>query len=230
MTAQELIASSLRLCGAIAGGEVPTADEFEDALAVLRDILEGWTVEGLTPHATLDQTFELTPQVATYTIGPLATWDGYRPIRIRAVTIDGCPVPLTRIQYNATYPVATVMIDPCLVEQGGSITLTSELAFVLPDESVDELLLPPGYIGAIRHALAVMLAPEYGLDVMPAVGQAAVKLKADLKRANIKHTAMRAPIELQGRSWLADIGFGGPAVSGGGSGDMLIDGGEVFIP
>lgn len=183
MTAQELIASSLRLCGAIAGGEVPTADEFEDGLDSLRDILEHWTVEGLTPHATLDQTFAITDGVTTYSIGPGATWAGYRPVRVKGVVIDGCPVPLARITYNATFPTATITIPEGSV---GTAVITSELAFTLPDSSTDALLMPPGYMLALRFALASDLGPEYGLPLDAVLQGKANAYKADIKRPNIK--------------------------------------------
>ena len=216
MTAQELIAASLRLNGAIAGGETPTADEYEDALEVLQDILEHWTVEGLTPHAVLDQTFTSTSGVTTYTIGPGATWDGYRPVRVKAVTVNGCPFRLSDIQYNATYPVATITIPSSW--DSAQVVVTSELAFTKPTESTDELLLPPGYRGALKHALAVRLAPEYGLEVMPAVAAGAAQLKAELKRANIRHQEMRTRPELQPPpyvdTWIGSDGSPGSSTSG----------------
>ena len=200
MTAQEIIASSLRLCGAIAGSEVPTADEFEDGLAALRDILQNWTTEGLTPFATLDQTFTLVAGVRSYTLGPGATWDGYRPVRLRAITVNGCPVDTTRIDYNAGYPVATVtFLDDW---RDASVTLTSEVAFTLPDDSTDELLLPPGYLLALRFALASDLAPEYGMDVRGDIEDKVRRYTADLKRANIKRKEIAvAPEMLQSSSW-----------------------------
>lgn len=193
MTAQELIASSLRLCGAIAGGEVPTASEFDDGLAALRDILESWTTEGLTPFSTLDQTFQITDGVRSYTIGPGATWNGYRPVRIKAAKIGGAPVPVSQIEYSAAYPIAVVTLPEL---SSGDAVLTSEVAFVLPDSSTDELAVPPGYILALRFALASDLAPEYGLGVDPAIERKAINYKAALKRANIRGDVMPTAPEM----------------------------------
>lgn len=198
MTAQELIASSLRLCGAIAGEETPTATEYDDALAVMHDVLENWTIEGLTPNATLDQTFTITAGVQTYTIGPGATFDGYRPSRIRAVKISGQPIPLVDVQYNATYPVATITFPD---GYSGPVVITSELEFVKPDDSTDDLLLPPGYLLALRFELAVVLAPEYGLEPRADISQMASNYKADLKRLNIKDQRATVDDALLPRRW-----------------------------
>lgn len=46
-TAQSIVTRSLRLIGAIESGETPSAEDAQDALAALNDMLHGWAKEGV---------------------------------------------------------------------------------------------------------------------------------------------------------------------------------------
>jgi hypothetical protein len=87
ITAGELIKSSLRLIGAIGTSEVPTADEFTDALNALNDLLETWSTQNLAVYGSADVTFNTVAGTATYTIGPTGAWVTDRPVRINDAPI-----------------------------------------------------------------------------------------------------------------------------------------------
>ena len=72
-TALDLISSSLRSIGALASGEVPTAEQTDDAFNMLNDMLAQWSNERmLVPYKT-QVVFPVVPNTYQYTIGPGGT-------------------------------------------------------------------------------------------------------------------------------------------------------------
>src|SRR6185437_10450479 len=98
----DLVASQLRLIGAIAAGETPQASEAADALAAINRMLSGWSTEGLMIFAESEESpFTLTGGVSSLTMGTggdIAT----RPQEIlRAVIRSG----------GTDYPVQLIDLD-----------------------------------------------------------------------------------------------------------------------
>lgn len=83
MTVQDLITSTMKLIGAIAAGEVPTADESADCLARLQDMVDSWAAERLTIFQVLRSVYPLTSGKQQYTIGPGGDFDQARPVWIQ---------------------------------------------------------------------------------------------------------------------------------------------------
>jgi hypothetical protein len=86
ITGRSLIASSLRLIGALAQGETaPAADESE-AFDTLNQLVDGWATQQLTILTIGRHVFTPTANVSTYAIGPTGVTmaDGYtdRPTEI----------------------------------------------------------------------------------------------------------------------------------------------------
>lgn len=203
----DLLKSSMRLVGAIATGETPTADEANDALLVLNDMLENWSTETLSVWGSSNQTFALVPGQATYTIGPLGNWNTDRPQDIddAYMTFSGVDFPVVVInqeQYNEInlktmqqpiverllyvneFPLGRVTVWP-VPTQANNITLTMNRILDFPVALTDVLTGPPGFVKAIRYCLAVELGPEFGIEASPTVVSVAADAKADYKRANM---------------------------------------------
>lgn len=180
MTAAELIADALRLAGVIAAGEMPDSTEYVDGLRTLQGLLDNWSTEGLTPYARVSHEFPVTPGVTVYTIGPGATWDMPRPIRIRESAVNGCPVD---VAFDGGHPTGSVIVPDGTT---GTITLVVDSEFALPDEPNSAIDLPKGYPRALKYALAVEFAAEYGHAVRPDVASIAAGAKADIKRAGMR--------------------------------------------
>lgn len=232
IVALDLIKSSLRLISAIATGETPTAEETADSLRVLNDMLETWSTESLTVFSSLDQVFTFTPAVATYTIGPAATFNGVRPISIvsaytRYQNID---YPLTEIddvhynlivlksqpniipiyyRYDADFPLGNLTFWP-VPTQATQVTLTTYTQFTNLTTSAQSLNYPPGYSRAIRYCLAVDLAAEFGLPLPQQVVEIAKSSKAAIKRVN-----SRAPVAIFDPALLTDTYISYPQFIGG---------------
>lgn len=203
----DLIKSSMRLIGAIATGETPTADEANDGLLVLNDMLENWSTETLSVWGSSNQTFALVPGQSIYTIGPLGNWNTDRPVDINDayMTFSGVDFPVKcinqeeyneinlksmqqpiveRLLYVNEFPLGRVTVWP-VPTQANNITLTMNRILDFPVALGDVLTGPPGFTKAIRYCLAVELAPEFGMEPSPTVVSVAADSKADYKRSNM---------------------------------------------
>ncbi len=68
-TALDLITGALRNINALESGETPNAQDANDALQVLNDMLESWTIEKLFVFSSTENRFVFTPGKYQYTIG-----------------------------------------------------------------------------------------------------------------------------------------------------------------
>lgn len=207
-TALQLIESSCRLIGVLASGEQLTADEANDALNALKDLLENWSTEELSVWGRSTETFNTVAGQATYTIGPGGNWDTDRPVRIASAysVFSGVSYPLLTVGQEQYDALALKTLQEPIPQQLlyvndnplGRITLYPVPSDAIPvvlsiDRVLDSditlatsLVYPPGYAKALRFALAVELCPEFGQEVGATVLQIATDAKADIKRANIK--------------------------------------------
>lgn len=207
MLVLDLIKASLRKIGAIATGETPTADEANDALQTLNDMLESWQNERLTVRSLTLATFAATPGVLSYTLGPGGTLPlAYYPIEVESgfYGMGGYDLPLYKLnqqQYDDigikglpntvawafypenAYPLIGIKLYPA---PSGAQSLNFRVwkpvaAFANLQETVT---LPPGWQRALIFNLARDLCPEYGQDVPANVEAIATEAKANIKRVN----------------------------------------------
>jgi hypothetical protein len=203
----DLIKSSMRLVGAIATGETLTAEEANDGLLVLNDMLENWSTETLSVWGSSNQTFNLVAGQSVYTIGPAGNWvtdrpqdidDAYMrfsgvdfPVKVisqeqyNEINLKSMQQPIVeRLLYVNEFPLGVVTVWP-VPTQALPITLTMRRILDFPVALTDALTGPPGYLKALRYCLAVEFAPEFGLEASATVVQVAADAKGDYKRANI---------------------------------------------
>ena len=203
----DLIRSSMRLIGAIATGETPSAEEVTDGLLALNDMLENWSTETLSVWGSSNQTFSLIANQATYSVGPAGNWNTTRPQDIDGayctfggvdfpievisqqqyndISIKSMKQPITeRLLYVNEYPLGVVTVWP-VPTQNTAITLTMSRVLVFPVAVTDVLTGPPGFLKALRYCLAVEFAPEFGVEASATVIQVAADAKGDYKRANL---------------------------------------------
>lgn len=226
MLVSDLIASSMRLLGAIASGEGPTTTEQTDAFAALNAMLDAWNTQQLLIFTTSRWVFTLTANKGIYTIGQSGTPDlaTARPAAIAraglllvsttpsaefplhiytegewaSVAIKGLQSSLpTGLYYEPDYPNGQVVLWP-------TPTAANQVALYLDQPLTqfatvgDTVSLAPGYLKAIRYALAVELAPEFGIDAPPVVVQQALLAMQYLKTTNVKLETLRADRSIRG--------------------------------
>ncbi len=223
-SASDIIRRSLRLIGAIAGGETPSSTEQADALEALNAMLDSWRTESLAVYALRDETLSLTG-AASYTIGTGGDLNTTRPVKIESayerVSDTDYPVKIASaiawyglaaksttsdvaewLYYEPSYPLGTLYLYPkATTGVLHLVTWVPLTAFA----AADSVALPPGYQDAITYHLALRLAPEYGRPVTPELAALARAAKDNVQRVNFRPPLMSTGIE-EGRK--ADIWSG----------------------
>lgn len=205
-TALDLITRSMRLAKVLAAGETPTADEANDALATLNDILENWDVEPLSLWGTSNFVGATIPGRATYTIGPAGDLNTTRPARISDAyvtfgNVDFRVEPIGQVEYNSIsvkslaqpipqkllyvddFPLGLITLWP-VPTQAIPLVLTVDRKLTQIPNLQTTINYPPAAAMALRYQLALQLATEYGVPLDPALAALASDAKADYKRSN----------------------------------------------
>lgn len=228
-TALDLITSSMRLIGAIASGETPTADEANDALATLNDMISSWALRNLLAYQKVNSALSLVGGTQSYTIGTGGAFNVDRPISINGafVTSSGVDFPLrvltteewnsieiksfaapipNAIYYVPAFPLGTVWIWPS-PSLAIPLTLSVNLQLAALSSLAQTISYPPGYAKAMRYCLAVELAPEYGIEPSPAVVKIASDEIGAIKTANAQRPVSRFDPALVGGDGTGLAGF-----------------------
>jgi hypothetical protein len=220
-TAGDIINGSLRLLGALAEGEVPSAETSQDALRAMNQMIDSWNTERLSVFATQDQVFTWPAGQLSRTLGPSGDFVGNRPILLNDATYfkdpgtgvsygikminqqqyNGIAVKTVTSTYpqviftNMTYPDIEMYIYP-------RPTRALEWHFISVEELTQPAALntvlhfPPGYLRAFRYNLACELAPEFGVEPAPQVQRIAMTSKRNLKRINNPDDIMSMPYSI----------------------------------
>lgn len=205
---------SMRMIGEKSRGDTLDANEQVECLAELNSMLDSWGIDRLMCYQLLQESFPLSANVVSYTIGPGATFSTARPTKI----VDPCFVRdasnldsgLTLINAEAygsivqksagtTYPTwlfydygfdssgfGTIKVYPAPISN-----LTLYINSMKPLQSFSNvstaMLLPPGYQLAIEANFAIHLAA--GLTpVSDEVKMIAKTSKAAIKNINLPVT------------------------------------------
>lgn len=217
-SAGEIINGSLRLIGALAEGEVPSAETSADALMAMNQMIDSWNTERLMIYNTIDQQFTWPSDQITQTLGPTGDFIGLRPVALDDSTYyrdastgvsfgikfinqqqyDGIAVKTVTSTYpqvmwiNMEYPDIAMTIYP-------KPTRALEWHFVYVQELTQpatlatELAFPPGYLRAFRYNLAREIAAEFGIEPPRTVSQIANVSKRNLKSQNNPGDIMSIP-------------------------------------
>ena len=213
-SALDVITSSLRLIGVLGSGEVPSAEEANDSLAVMQDMIDSWNAERLMIYNIQRLLFSLTPGQQIYTCGPGGDFDIPRPSEIDAfgiISLQNPAQPLElpmedmNLQQYQELPVKNITSTlPLYVYDDQAFPLRNIFVWPIPQIAVqmavypwasltspvaltDTLAFPPGYARAFRYNLAVDLAPEFPVvpaQVLQSVQQIALDSKRIVKAAN----------------------------------------------
>ena len=210
-TGDTIVKKMLQKAGVITKQEEPTADESSDGIDLINGMLASWSNESLSTYYRPLESFTVTVGQATYTIGSGGDFDTVRPIEIismymRRGAIDYSMESLsdrnldlaistknTRAitdfwNYNPNTPLGTVTLYP-VPATADTLFIRSEkpLTAITASGDVD---FPAGWEHAIIHNGAVLVGPEYGLEVSPAIQKEATRSKAAIQRTIAKNKDM----------------------------------------
>jgi hypothetical protein len=216
-TAGDQINRALRLLGVLAEGETPSAEVSQDALLALRQMIDSWNTERLSTFVTQDQVFTWPAGEISRDLGPSGDFVGNRPVLMDDATYYKAPNGVSygikfinQQQYDgiAVKTVTSTYPQVCWVNMGfPNVTLTvypkptQDLEWhMISVQELDQpatldtvLYYPPGYLRAFTYALAMEIAPEFGVEPSAQVTRIAMTSKRDLKRINNPDDVMALP-------------------------------------
>lgn len=138
-TALDLIVGALRNLNALEAGEVPNANDANDALQVLNDMLESWSVEKLFVFSSTENILSFTPGVYQYTIGNPVMGSFTGTVTGGTNTITGVTIPSalvvggTLTDLGGAFPPGTTIT----ASDGVSVITASNNALVTPAVNPD---------------------------------------------------------------------------------------------
>jgi len=189
-----IITGALRLIGAVAQGETPTASQISEGAEALNFMVKAWSVDGMPLWAIKE--YSLQPVVATrvYRIGLTQTVNIPKPIRITSAyfhdSVSNVDVPMilmTRDEYNSLgnktstgqpiqfyYDVQNVygdlyvfpVPDDTAATTGNYIRLVYQRPYEDFDAASDEPDFPQEWFDALKFGLADRLCAEYGVPIV----------------------------------------------------------------
>lgn len=209
-TGLQVITDALKLLGVVAGNEVPTSAEQQDAFSRLNELIDSWGLQAHTLLVARRDVVALVIGQQTYTVGPGLDIDLPVPITVDAVSyvVAGTPdtevflalgleqttlaqpqkalagSPPLEVSYARTHGYGELSVWPVPSVAQDVVLYWKQPLAQFPD-LVTPVELAAGYARALRSNLALELAPEFGKQVDPMVARMAAESLADVKRANL---------------------------------------------
>lgn len=212
-TARNLIERSFRLLGTHAQGENPSAEEINDGLKTLIDMLDAWSLDSQKIHFRVKDEIVLTPGQSSYTFGVGGNINSARPTKIISARIKQndqeydveimdvekwSKIPLKTTQgtlpyalyAEGTFPLETLNLY-YVPAQANTLVLYSEKPISTLTLN-SEISFPPAYAKALRYGLARDLAPEYGMSVSPEIERGYMEAMELIEQRNSEDRLMDA--------------------------------------
>lgn len=252
-TARDIIQSALRKIAVLGVGSSLSGEEAADALDALNALIASWSTQGSMIYIETAETFNLTANDGTYSMGPSGDFNTSRPLSIQAVTVDvtGDDYKLKNIDqreyaaignkieqgdpcyyyHNGGYPLDTIRLWP-IPSTNGTITIWSEKALTEFTDLNTTFALPPEYKRALIYNLAIELAPEYEKEPSNTVWRIANQSRKFVTNQNRKNDEFVSTLNTpSGNGWCSGVSDSDSSGSGGGStGDYVFVGADqVFV-
>lgn len=211
-SALDIITGAAKLLGVLYKNEALAADEANDGLIALNEMLDSWSNDNLMTTAYTLESFPLTG-AASYTIGTGGVFNTARPINIvtAVVRLSSIDYPLKMITpeeyqeeipiksitspipqfltYDNGYPLGTITIY-AVPTAGSTLRMLSNKPLSNLSALTTTVDLPPGWKRALKNNLAIELAAEYGVEPSATVIRNAAQSMGALKRATAINNAM----------------------------------------
>ena len=207
-TALDMIKRSMRLIGALGGGETPSADEQTDGLTALNAMLEFMTTQRLAIYHIQASSYTWPAATQSRTIGPSGDFDTVRPLRIEKAwqRLGNLDYPMRvmtsgqwariqqkglataimdRVYLEPDFPIATLWVYQVPTDSATLYLQTWEQLQSFP-AATTEIALPPGYEDMLVFNLALSLAPEYQRPLPESVRIRAASTMRSIKRLNVE--------------------------------------------
>lgn len=212
-TTLALITQAMRKAGILTKTETPSADEAQDALTTLNQMLESWSNDSMMISARVIEEFTMVGGQREYTIGPNQDFNTTRPTYVVGVynrlgSIDYPVSEVTDEVYGEQIAMKNIQARPIFYNYSNSYPYGKFKFWPVPDLSYktffifekplsmvglnETISLPPGWERAIVYNLAAELPTEYGMEPAPSIIQLADSSKDAIRRAILKSRTMDA--------------------------------------
>jgi len=192
VTRDQIIAGALRMIGATAQGETPTATQVTEASEALNMLVKAWQADGMPLWGLSEYDMTLVAGQREYNIGVGQTINIPKPLRVIQIwntnisgNIDTPMRVLTKQEYNTLgnkqssgipiqgyynpqrdYGILSLFPVPDTnAASNYHVTIVYQRPFEDFDSASDNPDFPQEWIEALKYGLAVRLAPEYGLPL-----------------------------------------------------------------
>lgn len=203
--------------GVIGQGDALSADEANDALLILNDMLDGWQTNKQYMYTVQRSVFTPNTTKQVYTMGPGGDFNMPRPVKIERcyvqlnssgstselpidlvdydewaeIVVKGTASPIARIAWpDYQFPLINISMWPVPDATETFIFYCRQALSVLTSLS-QQLALPPGYREAIRLMLAIKLCRPYEREVPEGLAEDASLAIGNIKRINKKKILMK---------------------------------------
>ena len=200
-TVGDVLSSALRLAGVLAAEESMSADQSENGIETLNELLAMWGTTRMTRAGNQQLTHTLTDETVTFgTGGDVATRiqgatsvivrSGGLDYTLREISIDDyATIPLkstggTPDAYclDNGYPLNTMRIYP-VPSSGMQLRADAVVAMAEYSNVADTVNLPPETRKALREALAIHFCAEYGIEPSAALVAMSRQSQSAMRRA-----------------------------------------------
>lgn len=222
-TARSLIRRALLLLGATSSAEALPADVAQDALAALNDMVASWSLERFNIYHTPRLEVPMVPGQAVYTWGlPGGAIAQPRPLRLESALYQLAgdvpqewPIAVwTQAEYEqGVWLKQLASLYPVGVYLESSYPLARLHVYTVPQEACTLILfpwlpltgfptldtpvsLPEGYARLLRYALAIEVAPEFGIEPSPAIVGVFSDARRNIKNRNAVIPTLGMPVGL----------------------------------
>ena len=184
VTRDQLITGALRIVGAVAQGETPTATQVTEAAEALNMLAKAWQADGMPLWNIREYSLTLVAGQATYSVSPkllkviqaynhstsgtdvpmrIITRDEYN--RLGNKTSSGNPIQIFCNPLQTTTEVKVFPVPTSVEAAANTIKLTYQKQFDDFDTSTDNPEFPNEWFDALKFGLAHRLAAEYGMEL-----------------------------------------------------------------
>lgn len=225
-TARQIITKALQKARVLVKGESPSGDEISDGLYALNAMIGSWSNNSLLIYSRTSESFALTGNQASYTIGSGGDFDTDRPLQILSafIRIGSTDYELESINgvqydkivqkniataipqyifYDGNSPLGVITLNP--VPTGGTLHIRSEKQISQFSTLDTDNNFPAGWDRALIFNLAAEIASEYGQEISQMDYQIAKESLANIKTATARNKNMNM---FAGSRYTNDIDMG----------------------
>jgi hypothetical protein len=206
MTAIDLITRALRTIGVYGSGETPSAEDAQDSLAALNEMIDSWSANRLYLYQIVTNEFSAVVGKSVYSVGVGGDFNMTRPTALTGANYFIDPIDYQMrettnkafadipykaalgipeiFNYEPSFPLGSLSLWPTPGVAGTIKIQSPQQLTQFPDLTTD-VAFPPGYQKAIRMVLCVALCNEFNVPLSAQLSASANGAIKRIRRMNV---------------------------------------------